>query len=202
MNPYKINDVFTQNQIDVLNKIINNTKKSVDKVLGRAMIGDIKNSFTEDIMDRLYQISKEATGLSLSIDHALYVEYSKRYGIPNLPPHFDRDKNCLIINFQLSANTSWDLGLNEDTYKIEDNSAVLFNGNTEIHWRPHKVFKDGEYVKMIFIRFFNPKNIVDNSHLESIQDSDFFKSINKLRDSGLTDIEKNVILQALDSFRR
>jgi hypothetical protein len=188
MNPYKINDVFTQNQIDYLTKTIDNTKKIVDKVLGRAIIKDIKNSFTEDIVNRLHKISKEATGLSLSIDHAFYAEYNKRYGMPNLPPHFDRDKNCLIINFQLSANTSWDLGLNKNIYKIEDNSAVLFDGNAEVHWRPHKVFKEGEYVKMIFIRFFNPKNIIDNSHLETVEDNDFFKNINVFRDSSLTDI--------------
>jgi hypothetical protein len=188
MNISKIKNVFTQDQLNVLYKAISTYKTDIDNNLGRIRIGDIKISFTEDMKDRVNEIVKQAIGLPLILDHALYVEYNKKYGCPNLPPHFDGDKNDLIINFQLSANTSWDLGLNTNLYKIEDNSAIVFNGNTEIHWRPHKEFKDGEYVKMIFMRFFNPVNTSDYSYLSNNPSDEIFKSVREIRDRpGLTD---------------
>jgi hypothetical protein len=188
MNMHKVKNVFTQHELDILHKAISTYETAIDANLGRIRINDIKISFTEDINNRIYEIVKQATNLPLILHHAQYVEYNKKYGFPNLPPHFDGDKNDLIINFQLSSNTSWDLGLNTNLYKIEDNSAIVFNGNTEIHWRPRKEFKNDEYVKMIFMRFFNPVNISDYSHLSNNQSDEIFKSVREIRDKpGLTD---------------
>jgi hypothetical protein len=84
---------------------------------------------------------------------------------------------------QLEANTSWDLGLNTTTYTLEDNSALVFNANTEIHWRVKKDFKPGEYVRMMFVRFYNEENPSDYSHLNLTQTHDIFKDARELRDS-------------------
>ena len=181
----KIDNVFTQEELDLINNALPTYKIELDEALGRIRIGDIKFCFSDYMMSRLEEIAKQATGLSLSIDHAMYVEYNEKYGRPNLPPHFDGDKCDLIINFQLSANTSWNVGLNTDIYELEDNSALIFNGNTEVHWRPHKNFKNGEYVKMIFVRFFNRENTSDYSYLSKINTptNDIFKEAYNLRES-------------------
>lgn len=185
MTYFKIENVFTNEELDLINNALLTYQTELDERLGRAMIGDIKRCFPNEMRDKVEKIASEVSGLPLIMDHALYVEYNKKYGTPNLPPHFDGDTNDLIINYQLSANTSWGLGLNLDVYNLEDNSAVVFNGNTEIHWRPHKQFKEGEYVKMIFIRFYNSEKRSNYSNLTNDPMDDIFKEVRDLRD-GLT----------------
>ena len=105
------------------------------------------------------------------------------YGKPNLPPHLDADTNDLILNIQIESNTDWAIGLNLKAYDIKDNSALVFNPNKEIHWRAHKEFKDGEYVRMLFIRLFNPDSPSDYSHLDLLQDDEMFTDAIAFRDS-------------------
>jgi len=193
MNIHLIDNLFTPEQIKHLNKVINDIKvpayengdrgPGICKELGRLQYGNILRSLTKDITDRIYSIISGITNIKLAIDHAVVVEYSNKYGKPNLPPHLDGDTNDLIINFQLDSNTSWDLGLNFETYRLKDNSAIIFNGNTEVHWRAHKDFKDREFVKMIFIRFYKLEDRSDYSHLNINQPDDIFKEFTEFRNS-------------------
>ena len=75
------------------------------------------------------------------------------------------------------------MGLNQKTYTLSDNSALVFNANKEIHWRVHKEFKEGEYVKMLFVRFCNPENMSDYSYLPHHPDDEMFKEAREFRDS-------------------
>ena len=84
---------------------------------------------------------------------AQFVTYSKQYGVPNLPPHFDGDDTEFLFNYQLDSNVSWPLGLNTEAFKMRDNDVVIIRPNRDIHWRPMQTFQDGEYVTMVFVRF-------------------------------------------------
>lgn len=191
-------DVFSLDEINVINKIIDhvhipvgpdgkyinmevNGGTGICERLGRLQIGNIAYDLPQDIVDKLTELANGVSDVPLIMSHAMYVEYSGKHGTPNLPPHFDRDTNNLIINLQLSSNTRWDLGINVETFTLEDNSALIFNGNTNIHWRVHKQFKEDEYVKMLFIRFHDPKNRPDYSYLSNDQDYEAFKGAIELR---------------------
>ena len=183
MTNHKVDNIFSTEELNTIKQAVLTYDYEVDHILGRKRIGDIKNSFSKDIVYTLYEIAKQYTDLPLSMDHALYVEYSPKYGKPNLLPHFDGDTNDLIINMQLDSNTTWDLGLNLETYTLEDNSALVFNGNKEIHWRVHKEFKENEFVSMIFIRFYNSEKRSDYSYLPNHPDDEIFKEVRAFRDS-------------------
>jgi hypothetical protein len=194
---HKVNDIFTPSQVESLNEIvdrlvipkvdnspgsqyvssINNNGTGVCEELGRLQVSDIWSS--EELLKKINQIVRSLTDTPLSLKHSMYVEYSNKYGIPNLPPHFDKDDGDLIVNYQLKSNTSWGVGVGLDIYDLEDNSAVVFNGNTHIHWRPHKQFKDKDYIRMIFFRFHNRENPSDYSQLpENQADIAFSEAIN------------------------
>lgn len=160
-----------------------NMGTGLDVALGRLSIGDIGNLLNEDVKDTLNSIAKNFVDYPVMMDHILYTQYSNKYGKPNLPPHFDGDTNNFIINMQLFSNTSWDLGLNARAYTLKDNSALIFNGNAEVHWRKHKEFKDGEYVSMLFARFYNEEKRPDYSHLTLDGNDDIFKDARDFRDS-------------------
>jgi len=183
MTILKVENILTQEELALIKDAIEKNRIQPDNILGRKNMGGIQNTFTPEIEDKMYAIAKQASDLPLKMAHGMVVEYSSEYGTPNLPPHFDGDTNDLIINMQLEANTSWDLGLNTTTYTLEDNSALVFNANTEIHWRVKKDFKPGEYVRMMFVRFYNEENPSDYSHLNLTQTHDIFKDARELRDS-------------------
>jgi len=213
MNPTKFNNIFDKKELNVLNSIVNDiviplkkdgsyiyddenlpespddaayenyrTQCTISKSLGRLQFSDFikdENSFIyKKVKDFIKTFSKD-----VRLGNILYVEYNNKYGTPNLPPHFDGDSSKFVVNFQLSSNTAWDLGIDFDIYSIEDNSALIFDPNKNIHWRPKKTFKDGEYVKMIFFRFYDLNKQVDNSHLRLSLNDKIFKNINDFRDS-------------------
>lgn len=185
MNAKKINQTFTKDEVRVLNSLISkeNTSHTVDKVLGRLQVTDFGNNLNSLFYKKLGKIAKDVSGKDLLLSNKTYVEYSNEYGSPNLPPHFDGDSSDLIINFQLQSNTSWDIGLDSTLYDLQDNSALVFNGNEYIHWRPHKVFNDGEYVQMIFFRLQDIKNLSDNSNLRYSLDDNVYKEVNEFRNT-------------------
>jgi hypothetical protein len=208
-----INDVFTEEQLNTLHKIMSNIATptielhsefphdhekcdpitapfdptiGIDRVIGRVQNGCIDDHLSEDIKNRVLQIVEDILGEPCAITHALHSTYSNEYGSPNLPPHLDGTPDDIIINFQLTSNTSWDLAINTEIYSIEDNGALVFNPNTEIHWRPHKTFNDGEYIQMIFFRCHKVGSKCSFSYMYDTPSIDINKIIadaNKVRDS-------------------
>ena len=198
MSVKKVNDLLSEKEITYFNVITNSLKIpvnqdgnfiydedtgfSISKTLGKLHMTFKKNNNKELIL-KLKNIADSFVGFEVDFMGATYVEYSPKYGIPELPPHFDADSTDLIINYQLKSNTSWDVGVNEEIYKMEDNSAIMFNPNKDIHWRSKKIFEADEFVKMIFFRFGKLNNPTDNSHLRYSLDNKIYKDVNAFRDS-------------------
>jgi hypothetical protein len=187
MDVIKVNDLFSPEDIEKITKKIkypieNNEDFFISENLGRYQFGI--RGLDRDTEIKLLEIANSVSDFECGFSGAAFVEYNLEYGNPNLPTHLDGDFNDLIINYQLSSNTSWDIGVDFNAYKMEDNSAVLFNPNKNVHWRPRKLFKDGEFVKMIFFRFHKLNNISDYSHLRQYwSHHKIFEDINKFRDS-------------------
>jgi hypothetical protein len=206
-----IDDLLSEKEISIFNNITKDLEApkdeygnfifddqdsyiSVSKYLGRIQfninnIGDlfpVKNLELADklLTIRLTKLANSISGLDLTLSSITYVEYSSRYGTPSLPPHYDGDNNDLIINYQFDSNTRWDLGVNFETYEIKNNSALVFNPNKTAHWRPNKIFNDGDFVKMIFFRFAKKENPTDYSDLQKFWPNDeVFKNICEFRNS-------------------
>ena len=176
-------NIFSEEEIESLYETIKDNEPEIHGELGRIQYNLLLNTIRSKTVDKLNDVVKEVTDLPLQIRSATYVEYNSLYGKPNLPPHLDADTNDLILNIQIESNTDWAIGLNLKAYDIKDNSALVFNPNKEIHWRAHKEFKDGEYVRMLFIRLFNPDNPSDYSHLDLLQDDEMFTDAIAFRDS-------------------
>ena len=183
MSIARIDNIFSQEEIDHIKSVISERDVDLHTGLGRVQIFDIEGYLLPEIINKLNAIAKDLSDLPLEMTHAMSVEYSPLYGEPNLPPHFDGDTNDLIINIQLESNTVWDIGLNLETYTLTDNSALVFNANKEVHWRVHKEFKEGEYVKMMFVRFYNSEKMSDYSYLPGDPNNEIFKNAREFRDS-------------------
>jgi hypothetical protein len=194
---HQFKDIFSEEDLKAIHRAIDgidipivngeyvndreNSGVGVNKELGRLQFGGLHN--IDNINDKLYKIVNEISDIPLLQDHVMAVEYNGKYGTPVLPPHFDHDTNDLVVDFQLSANTSWDLGVDLKNYEMLDNSALIFNANEHIHWRPHKTFKEGEYVRMVFWRFYRADQRSDYSHLDLSDGHEILAEANKARDS-------------------
>ena len=187
-NIHTIPNVFTPEEIAEINQTIADLDpKYVYKHhdLGRLNMDSIIFPFhitkkVEDLVRDLYNIDPS---IEIESPNPLCVEYSSEYGKPHLPPHYDTDSTDVIIDYQLSSNTDWPLGLNKELMPLQDNAAVIFNPNIHIHWRPHKKFQPGEYVRMIFFRFLNKNNPSDYSYLPEHYKDPAFAEIRELRDN-------------------
>lgn len=199
MSVKKLSNIFTEEELEVLNSgldysviplddnnnyvnyKLDNEGRGIHDELGRLQFGGLKH-LSQTILDKVNDIAKDSSSEKLLMAHATAVEYNSLYGSPNLPVHYDHDTTDLIINFQLSSNTKWDIGVGLEVYELEDNSAAVFNPNEHTHWRPIKIFKDGEYIKMIFFRF-KKENPTDYSHLDYAIEHEVFKEIENFRNS-------------------
>lgn len=180
MKTHLVKNVFTSSQIEYLLNQINSSNIEEDIQLGR-----IKSTIdiNDDIRSVVNNLIKNLYLEKLDLGSVSYAKYSNDYGIPNLPPHFDGDSSELILNFQIESNTNWDIGLNKNIYSLSDNTAVLFHPNKNIHWRPIKNFKNGEYIKMLFFRFYDLQNKKDYSDKRYSLDHKIFEEINIFRNS-------------------
>lgn len=187
MDVIKINNLFSQDHLDRLTKRFKdfpeeNENFSVSEDLGRYQFS--VGNLDHDIVTKLLDLANSVVDFDCEFSGATGCEYNPIYGQPTLPPHFDGDWNDLIINYQLTSNTRWDIGVDCSLYQLEDNSAVLFHPNESVHWRPRKGFKDGEFVRMIFFRFHKAGNRSDYSHLNQYwPHHEVFKDVNEFRDS-------------------
>jgi hypothetical protein len=181
---YKVNNLFNKEEVDYL------IKKSeerlvddggVDEIYGRTYIHGM--DIPDASIEKLNKIVSEMFGVELEGHLSLAVEYNLKYGNPNLPPHFDGDKTEIILNYQLDSNTSWPCGVNIEVFDMEDNSALIFAPNANAHWRPHKKFKEGEFVRMIFFRFLLSNKLTEYSHMRYQISDPIFDDVHKFRNS-------------------
>lgn len=96
-----------------------------------------------------------------------YVEYSPKYGgSPFLNPHKDAEGDSdFILDYQLDANTSWDIGINKDVYSLNNNEALGIVTTKNYHWRKSKEWNPNDYVKMLFFHIvLEDKNIKDSEY--------------------------------------
>jgi hypothetical protein len=182
----KLYNVFSDDTVEILQSFFENAKlQQVQEEYGRMRYFGPYSSQSlteEDIELALTKKISDLLEVALpTVEISLCVEYSSKYGEPSLPPHFDGDSTDLIVNYQLEANTDWPVGVDTRTVRLDDNSALLFNPNTSVHWRPVKKFEEGEYVRMIFFRFIDPVNPTDNSQLKLKQNHAFFDEARKAR---------------------
>jgi hypothetical protein len=154
--------------------------REIQDLYGRVCITEM--GMPDGLQERLNDLVSDLFNVKLVGELSLGVEYNPKYGTPNLPPHFDGDNTEIILNYQLDSNTSWACGVNTTVFDMEDNSALIFSPNANVHWRPHKKFNEGEFVKMIFFRFYDPTKESDYSHLRLSLNDPVFDDMNELRE--------------------
>ena len=170
-----ITNVLSKENHEQLKDVVRNIDKSgleVHDEYGRLVM---HFETPANVLKAIYEIVQSITSEELVVKNsAMAVTYSKEYGVPNLPPHFDGDDTEMLFNYQIDSNTSWPLGYGTKSFIMKDNDVLMLQPNKKPHWRPKKEFQDGEYVTMLFVRFVKKTDRVTYDHLRlSINDPAF-----------------------------
>ena len=84
--------------------------------------------------------------------------YKTSYGIPTLMPHIDEYAGQVVFDYQLDSSIYWPIKINKEDYVLNNNEAVMFNGEEVVHSRPKSNFKGNDYVLMFIV------NLIDEKH--------------------------------------
>jgi len=83
-----------------------------------------------------------------------YLEYKNQYGIPKLPSHRDGEgPDSVIIDYCLMTNIKWPIVIDNNSFTLKENSAVLFDGVNQYHSRAPKKLEDNDFEKVILVKF-------------------------------------------------
>lgn len=107
----------------------------------------------KSIEKKLDNIAKPLYKEDIALCHYNYIEYNKKYSnnqkSPSLEPHIDADENLVTINYQLDGNIEWDVIIEGKSYSLKNNQAIIFSAVNQVHWRPKRKFKEGEFLEII-----------------------------------------------------
>ena len=89
----------------------------------------------------------------IKLCHYSYIDYDLRHGdnryAPSLPPHIDNTETLVTFNYMLDGNIDWDIYIDGKRYQLKKGDAILFSAVNQIHWRPKRVWRPGEFVKIL-----------------------------------------------------
>jgi hypothetical protein len=172
------NNFFSKENIEIIYKIVNDAIKNGESQGNKYKHFFINNNgmhilkFSTDnneyladpsiIILTLKQLQETITNLfgkeiiNLS---GYFGRYSKDSGFdPRLEPHIDEanigEQYRMSLTSKLRSSLEWDILVEKERYKLEENSALFFSANLNIHCRPKEIqFNKEDYYDIIVLHF-------------------------------------------------
>jgi hypothetical protein len=175
-----VDNVLTQEEID---QVYAELEQAYDSYIMERYGQKISNfRMSKFALDKIVKICEEVSGVSGLVLEAYqfsrYEKFTKPDGSissPRLIPHYDSfPEPRFTFDYQISSNTSWPLVVEGTEMILADNQALTFSGTHQIHWRPEKTFKDGEFIDMIFCHLSLPGDTANSAeHWEIMKQKEF-----------------------------
>jgi hypothetical protein len=149
-------NVFSQGEIDLIYSGIDlNEKKQTTTVdLYAQKVWFI--NLPEKIKDTVTKLARGIYQQNVNLEEISFARYSKEYGqFPNLTPHYDNTflEQRVTIDVQLRSNIDWPIVIQGREFTLKDNEALTFSGTHQVHWRKNQIFKDDDFIEMLFCHF-------------------------------------------------
>lgn len=156
LEPYIIGDTIAEGIIRQ-SEFKSRYQPKIPRNMSRMLIEFDMPKDCEETMDK---IAKPLHNKDIALCHFNYIDYNLKYGYgdnsPALPPHLDADENLVTVNYCLDTNIEWDLYVSNwnDTenftkYSLSAGQTIVFSAVNQIHWRPKRKFKEGEFCEII-----------------------------------------------------
>jgi hypothetical protein len=127
----------------------------VDNKMGRAQMAIPQSCFSDSLVLFLTELGKKYNP-NVEFTSMTFCRYAKEYGDPQLSPHLDHpSKLGFILDLQIESNVSWPICFENESYVLNDGESLLMEPTRVPHWREPMLFKDGEYLDMLFMYFMD-----------------------------------------------
>lgn len=117
----------------------------------------VEFEFPKDVEDAIDKIIKPMYSENIKLSHFSYLGYDLKYSNnevpPSLPPHIDAAETLITFNYQMGGNTEWTIMVDGEEYELKTGDAVIFSAVNQVHWRPKKIWKPGEFVEILTVNY-------------------------------------------------
>lgn len=176
--PILVDNIFTSEQIsDIYNqiKVADDSRTQIKTFAGHKVW---QRRFGKSIEQRIRDIAKEATGLSMRLngDYS-FTRYSPEYGYEcKLFPHYDtRNSQRLTIDIQLDFDEEWKVIVEEESFLLKYNQALIFLGTQQIHWREKKKLQKNSKIDMLLSHLsYTPPVPYDTNQVDILENRSKF----------------------------
>jgi hypothetical protein len=128
-----------------------NTNNSAEYLADKSLMSLLLEQLQEQVSVFL---KKEVINIS-----GYFGRYSKDSGFaPRLEPHVDEAKigeqYRMALTSRLKSSIEWDILVEKERYKLEENSALFFSANLKIHCRPKEInFSKEDHYDILVLHF-------------------------------------------------
>lgn len=192
--PFYIDNFLTNQEIVDLKKAILDSNNTSVNSTGT----DYFNFICPDSIEKKsIEIGNDVYDLELKLLHKAYIAY--KYNSEQettLSPHIDNTENIITIDYCLDTNIDWPLTICDidnnfdcNDFSIRPNQALVFSGINQVHWRPKRIFSEGEFCDIVVLS------------LSSIE-TDIEKYNNSKVSRTLKHLEINKRPEIIDAFKK
>jgi hypothetical protein len=121
-----------------------------------------KFDLDEDLSKKVIELTENLSGTKnleiLGCSYAVYQNVKTENAPvrrPTLTEHFDVNMGGprITLDVQVASNIDWAIVVEGQPYILKDNQAILFSGTNQKHKRELKLFRDDQYMHMLFLHF-------------------------------------------------
>lgn len=170
-----IDNIFTESEIEDIYKHVDLASDDRKRFLDYYSQTAYFNWLPQHIVDTLVAKAQATIDTPIVLRELSFARYEKKSDdIPvRLTPHRDETfrEPRLTVDIQVKSNIDWPISVEGREYQLKDNQALTFAGTHQVHWRPKRDFKDGEFLDMVFCHF-SARDYVENELGELISSED------------------------------
>jgi len=154
-------NIFTQEEIDSIYNAVESCGPVGTQIVPIYAQKAYHMMLPEQVVNKVESFVNEFSKEKVVLTEISFASYSKEFGdLPLLSPHFDNTfkEPRLTFDIQLKSNIDWPIVIKGRPFLLKDNEALTFSGTHQVHWRPFREFKNGEFIDMVFCHFSLAEN--------------------------------------------
>ncbi len=121
---------------------------------GRKLIGGHTESILVDYSNKILPMVRKEFGNDLiKPTYSLFAEYSDK--VISLYKHKDANACTYTVDLVLYQTNPWGIWVEDEEYILEENEALLFFGEDQLHWR-ETIEDNKDIIGVVFFHYANP----------------------------------------------
>lgn len=156
--PSLIKNVFSRSELDHIKTLVSDPKRfEFQEGFSRYIVGNGTIPELNDYANKIVPLARDIFDSNhLLPTYTLFSHYEGSCPPPSLYKHKDDNACTYTIDLCLYQTEPWDLWVEDRSYSLNENEALCYYGNDQLHWREDFPNPGVQKVAMIFFHFAEP----------------------------------------------